>query len=55
MRNASKTSSFQESDQAFLLASRRLIFPAICISAPNWKLASTYKLMGTQGVHLEGV
>ena len=28
IRNASKTSSFQESDQAFLLASRRLIFPA---------------------------
>lgn len=28
MRNASKTSSFQESNQAFLLASRRLIFPA---------------------------
>ena len=28
MRNASRTSPFQESDQAFLLASRRLIFPA---------------------------
>lgn len=49
-------SEMQETDQAFVLASRRLLFffPPICIPAPKWTTGSqpalVWKLMGTQGV-----
>ena len=62
--NATKASSFQESDHGFLWArppcapsrSRRLVFPLVCVSSADFgSYPALQKWMGTRGVHLEGV